>query len=234
MRERGILFSAPMVRAILDGSKAQTRRIVKLPSEHMDALCGFEAHYNSATPTWSGGADGRGGVVWENDRCRSFVPARCPYGAVGDRLWVRETWCLANPEYSYPRPDNRPIHDDRWCYYAATDPDVVGEGERKDGSERSPWRPSIFMPRWASRITLDVTGVRVERLQAITEADAKAEGAPVDDSPCDHPRVGCDEIGCMGQTHRAGFCDLWCRINGIDSWRANPWVWVVEFKVVAP
>lgn len=89
------------------------------------------------------------------------------------------------------------------------------------------------MPRWASRITLEITRVRVERLQDISRADAKAEGCHHDD-PCDHKRQSCDEIGCEGPDYRVGFRNLWESINGPDSWDANPWVWVVEFRRVTP
>ncbi|AMM14208.1 hypothetical protein AX768_08995 [Burkholderia sp. PAMC 28687] len=92
--------------------------------------------------------------------------------------------------------------------------------------------PGIHMPRDASRILLEVTGVRVERVQAITEGDAMAEGVERDTEPCDHARQSCEDIGCLGKTHKASFCDLWCDLNGIPSWTNNPWVWVVEFKKV--
>jgi hypothetical protein len=113
----------------------------------------------------------------------------CPYGQPGDRLWVRETWAI-NP-------------DDGGAVYRATDPDW-------EVCECWTWRPSIHMPRWASRITLEITAVRVERLQGISLDDAKAEGVETTDQ----------------------YAELWCRINGAESWYANPWVWVVAFKRV--
>ena len=90
------------------------------------------------------------------------------------------------------------------------------------------------MPRWASRLTVEITAVRVERLQAITEDDARAEGAKLDASPCDHPRHSCADVGCLGQTHRAGFCEGWDELNLKRGygWLTNPWVWVIEFRPI--
>lgn len=182
--ERPILFSAPMVRAILEGRKTQTRRIVKhqpLPWVGPDP------------PGW---------------------PPPCPYGQLGDRLWVRETW--AQPTSLDPGP----------TFYRADYPSCVPrQFENVPPAEAVRWRPSIHMPRWASRITLDVTGVRIERLQDISEADAMAEGVVETHA---HLR----DLGpCMEWCY--AFEDLWTRINGAGSWNANPWVWVIEFKRAA-
>jgi hypothetical protein len=180
VKERPILFSGPMVRAILDGQKTQTRRIVK-PQPSIE---GQEPHL-----------------------------VRCPYGVPGDRLWVRETW----GEGGMTKPGDP-------ASYAADWPDA--------GAIRK-WRPSIHMPRWASRIDLEVTAVRVERLQAITEEDARAEGA------AHRIARGGDLSGALeGETpiqHVAHFRDLWDSINGERTpWASNPWVWVVSFKRVRP
>jgi hypothetical protein len=164
--------------------------------------------------------------------CRRF----CPYGQPGDRLWVRETW-QADPPIDdtwastqwHGCPNDARIadlperfHHPRFVNYRAT---------WLHGDIR--WRPSIFMPRWASRITLEITDVRVERLQDISETDAKAEGARAAD-PCDHVRLSCAEIGCGGpQDYRGGYRALWDEINGAGSWDANPWVWAVEFRRLA-
>ncbi|MBU0539346.1 MAG: morphogenetic protein [Gammaproteobacteria bacterium] len=136
----------------------------------------------------------------------------CPIGFVGDRLWVRETWARYNID--------RDSHD---MAYRATAPNDWP----KDGR----WRPSIHMPRWASRITLEITGVRVERLQAITEQDAREEG--ITDGGC----LNCGEpepCGCENPAPdaRDAFSFLWQSIHGQDSWHQNPWVWVIEFKRV--
>lgn len=176
MRDLPILFSAPMVRAILDGSKTQTRRVAK----EFDGLRDLDKIL-ARFPNQNG----------------------CRYGQPGDRLWVRETWA-EHPDY----PDAR-----RAIYRADA-------GSEYD-AER--WRPSIHMPRWACRIELEVTGVRVERLQSISEADARAEGVEGDSHP-----------GAFVGTCRGNFARLWESINGAGSWDANPWVWVVEFRRVSP
>lgn len=185
MKERPILFSAPMVRAILEGRKTQTRRVVKeLP------LLGVPSAWCAAAK-----AQDPGWVHIVGDY-RRF----CPYGAPGDRLWVRETWCDTFAEDD----------DSRGGYcYAATN----------KGPEPLRWRPSIYMPRRASRLTLEIEAVRVERLQEINADDAEKEGC------------GCgvnDETG--GPVAR--FKTLWESINGPGSWNANHWVWVIQFKKI--
>ena len=193
MKERPILFSAPMVRALLAGTKTQTRRTCNHPG-----LKDLSYIVNC-------------GDGWWGDEEGDFQ-ARCPYGQPGDRLWVREAFAIV-PRTAYRcsegvqqtlRPD-----DDH-------DAAIYREGwVRSKGGFR--WRPSIHMPRWASHITLEVTGVRVERLQDISEADAISEGTPF---PCG---------GWVG-----GYQKLWESIHGPGSWDLNPWVWVVEFKRVMP
>ena len=195
MSDHPIIFSGPMVRAILDGRKTQTRRVVK-PQPYQ-----IETSWLRPVP----------GEWWKHLR------PRLPYGIPGDRLWVRETWA----EYVDVESG---VHDDERFCYRATDKMMLPVK----------WRPSIHMPRWASRITLEVTGVRVERLQEISEADARVEGVGRDTNPCDHVRQSCADIGCLGPTHRASFCELWDTLNAKRgySWESNPWVWVVEFKLV--
>lgn len=208
MRERPILFNADMVRAVLNGSKTQTRRM--LSPRHLE-LIGLAARAGECSPLESG---------HQHANSQSYYREFCPFGAVGDRLWVRETWSEDFANY-YP-------HDRVW--YAAADDrrlDIeVVDGVRGIFSPESNvhvpfrWRPSIHMPRWASRITLEITGVRVEPLQTITLGDI------------------CKEIGCSLYDFRPatdGFrvwAELWNSIYGEDSWQANPWVWVVEFKRV--
>ncbi len=169
MAERGILFSAPMVRALLSGAKTQTRRLT---------------HWRP----------------------------QCPYGFPGDRLWVRETWAH----------DADSLEDLR-----AMVEDIVGGSDcgpyyRADGVHENSglrWRPSIHMPRWCSRITLEITDVRVQQLQDITEDDARAEGVT--------PEPG------KNHGHVGAFCDLWESINGKRStWASNPWVWAISFRRV--
>ena len=189
VRERPILFSAPMVRAILDGRKTVTRRLVK-PNPH----------------TVDGGVPYADAPAWAHAEPGSAV-MRCPYGVRRDRLYVRETWAAP---HAYDHLPPRRIPQDARIHYAAT--------EDRGGLL---WRPSIHMPRWASRITLEVTGVRVERLRACNEVDAITEGAPW--AACGAPQEG---------SHKAGFAQLWEQINGHGSWEANPWVWVIEFKAI--
>lgn len=185
MSERPILFSSPMVRAILAGKKTQTRRIVKLPT--------WADQHEPIEINMAGLPE----CICIKTGCLSGIC--CPYGIPGDRLWVRETHMIHAEEIAY----------------AATDQPLVGCDK---------WRPSIFMPRWASRITLEVVAVRVERLQDITEHDAELEGAAM----CEH--FADAKRGHPLQPHKTAFAWLWNKINGVDSWAANPWVWVVEFK----
>ena len=193
MKERPILFSGPMVRAILDGRKTMTRRVMKLRA-------GEIAHE---------GGDGRlhavSNTTWGD--CIERV-IQCPYGVPGDLLWVRETWATTEQAGVHP--------SDAEMLYRATDPDW----ETWDGWR---WSPSIFMPRLASRLTLRITSVRVERVQDITEEGARAEGFK-------------DVVGkyARGDEARIWFAELWDIINAERGygWDANPWVWVVGFEVV--
>lgn len=199
MKMRPILFSAPMVRAILDGTKTQTRRVVK-PQFEPDA----EPVEMSAISERGYQISGHSGYWWDDVTANSGVPIRCPYGQPGDRLWLRETFL---GWYN--------TADSSFSHAAAYRADGY---ELKHGEK---WRPSIHMPRSASRISLEITRVRVERLQAINEVDAIAEGAPW--AACGLPQEG---------SHKAGYAQLWESINGTGSWDVNPWVWVVEFKRV--
>lgn len=185
MKERPILFSAPMVRALLAGTKTQTRRPVKgWALEWLTPPISFTPEY----------------VAHPDNKA-------CPYGQPGDRLWVRETWRVCGGrEYEYQQ-------DRRQVMYRST--------HQEDGFpltwESYTWRPSIFMPRWASRITLEVTKVRVERLQSISRGDAMAEGCPF-------PNMA------KGDDPRQWYAELWDQINGAGAWDANPWVWAIDFK----
>ena len=220
--ERPILFSGPMVRAILDGHKTQTRRVVKVGDTIEERDDGTRWPYFT---TWTHGDDGS---PW----------ASCPYGEPGDRLWVRETWRYADwtedgqPWIRYAADDARRLCERVSSEWAARVVDIwaelsSAENVSVDGraADRK-WRPSIFLPRWASRITLAVTAVRVERLQEISEADAIAEGVL---------RTG--GRAQLQPNHfrpaRELFSELWDSINEDRApWASNPWVWVVEFKRV--
>lgn len=214
VKERPILFQGAMVRALLAGTKMQTRRAVK-PQPFPDRLHrSVDSPSDSCIPgehTW-----------WSGNHTQGiYHTARCPYGQPGDRLWVREN--------GWERPDAQKDRD--WPYaYDSDAPFGIGpfnEAYRAEGWKR---RPSIHMPRWASRILLEVTDVRVERLQDISEADAIAEGIT---GPHDvgYPayRVPDDSKPRYSRA-AAAYEALWDQINGAGAWDANPWVWAVSFK----
>lgn len=221
MKERPILFSAPMVRALLNGTKTQTRRAVKSQFATDAVPCEM-----GATNECGHQISGHSGVWWCDAERNHEKAVRCPYGLPGDRLWVRESFWLDRDGVAYKADQES---GSPWLEAGAHKAMKVGANGTPYVSNWG-WRPSIHMPRWASRITLEVTGVRVERLQDISEADARAEGAvPAD--PCDHTRRSCKEIGCDGPLdYVGGYRTLWEQINGPSSWDTNPWVWVLEFN----
>lgn len=201
MRELPILFNGEMVRAILDGRKTQTRRVIK------------------PQPNGTSCTDLLIKEAWAN----GFVDVKCPYGQTGDLLWVRETWremgTAQMNDGSIP-PSDGPWSDNQHVVYASNE------------SWNGPFRPSIHMPRWASRITLEVTGVRVERVQEIIEADAVAEGCKSADFATGRE---CILDATMG-SYRLHFQSLWNSINVERGfgWDVNPWVWVIKFRRVNP
>lgn len=190
MTKRPILFSAPMIRAILAGTKTQTRRVLKPQPTH--------PHFGGRLPFMLV-PDDEGEDLYLHSSCLGAA-IRCPYGQPGDRLWVRDTHMDLGACFLYRA-------------------DAGAETERALVAPGQPWRPAIHMPRAASRITLEVTGVRVERLQQISRGDAMAEGCPFANMAA-------------GPDPRDWYRDLWDQINGPGSRAANPWVWVVEFKRV--
>jgi hypothetical protein len=215
-KERPILFSALMVKALLEGSKTQTRRIVK-PRKSVNFGC----------------------LLYPNElagEVNNGVMDNCPWRP-GGRLWVRETWQPAAPRDGtwpdvsfygcktaplsliperYQNPEN--------CLFRASwqGPDLIG------------WKPSIFMPRWASRITLEIVNVRVEKLQDISDEDAIAEGIPRFGDGFGRWHPDPDDINYTGTTKKPvlSYMGLWEYVNGPGSWDKNPWVWVIEFKIV--
>jgi len=256
MKERPILFTGPMVRAILDGSKKQTRRIMKpqpeptpsdypgraghwWPSNIVQSMVHVEQELQNKHGGWGG-----------------FCPDVCPHGQIGDRLWVRE----AHQYYNWT-DDGAP------CIRYQADGGVawpIVPGEKADEVEEiwadlslpgnwdidnhardRKWRPSIHMPRWASRVLLEIVSVRVERLQDISEVDAIAEGAThIRSKAWDREHfpewrylfeeaVAAGVKPPIGPSPAQAYEKLWESINGAGSWDANPWVWVVEFKRVA-
>lgn len=205
VKERPILFSAPMVCAILEGRKTVTRRPVKV-QPHIDAsgnFCVGNSNY---------GQDGYGKPVTKH-----FVNGCCPFGKPGDRLWVRETFGLQVRNYGGGTGEH--------IVYRATNPDAIYCKSAEGQEYPVKWKPSIHMPRHSSRILLEITGVRVERLQDISEDQARAEGIGAQAT---------ESFRATGVERPAGFAfrDLWASAGG--EWDANPWVWVVEFKRVTP
>lgn len=242
MKERPILYSGSMVCAALDGRKTATRRFTKLHAHYgLNAFLGMEGDIARFSAM---------------DDTRNFTTVlRCPYGRPGDRLWVREAWSDVNlmgaPGLAYRADgDVRDLmedagfldeggafnYDDRRCkpyHFACWSEDLLRGTEGR-------WRPSIHMPRWVSRLLLEITAVSVERLQAgdgetafesrylaeginrIHHGDGEYYYSAFRNEP--HPKNWCDPFD--------AWRELWVSINGIDSWNANPWVWVVEFKRV--
>jgi len=254
MKHRPILFNGEMVLAILDGRKSQTRRIIKPQPEGSNPIVVFARTEQTATHWRS--------LV--NGNCEETARIyQCPYGQPGDRLWVRESWrigawdeddgTIAIDYCDGPRREWLPIPDDDgekfnryWiscCDELARkriDPGTDGRYHWEPGQSPLRWRPSIHMPRWASRITLEIVSVRVERLQDISETDAMAEGI---DMESDHASlcINIEDRICgpgdsdlfKGSAILTVWRKLWRDINGWESWDANPWVWVIEFQKVA-
>ena len=215
--ERGMIFNAEMVRALLSGRKTQTRRIIKPQPE----------------ATLSGSLSGK----WLSRPLNGLllpkiedIAIHCPFGVVGDRIWVRETF--QGPLFDYDLMDSyckdpTPFEKPEFCVYKA---DGVPAPEFYDADDELHccWRPSIHMPRWASRILLEITDVRVERLNAINEHDAQAEGvAKLRGGFWKHYQPGWTQHQLSA---RGSFVTLWKSIYGDESWNSNPWVWVIKFK----
>ena len=202
VKERPMLFSAPMVRALLDGSKTQTRRALKWQPDY-PIIIATDPHTNRYQ-------------IGEREPVTEAALLRAsPYGQPGDRLWVRETFCLDDDGH------------EEWPVFRA---DGAKLPQRQPTREPARWTPSIHMPRWASRILLDVVSLRVERLNDCSDADAVAEGIGLNPSA-----IGMKLTNPPGESMAiAMYHALWDSINGAGSWAANPWVWVVEFKRVTP
>jgi hypothetical protein len=193
MKEIPILFSTPMVQAILEGRKTQTRRLIKdkLQPVRVEVISGRRLVKPSGWPLMN---------------VDEFTERLCPYGKPGDQIWCRETWRGIKQDFGPERIE-----------YKATE--TINLTDK--------WRPSIFMPKEAARIWLKVESVRVERLQDIPYPDIEKEGISLDQLK------GCDPCLPASIHLHHEFKKLWERINGTDSWQANPWVWVVSFKVLS-
>jgi hypothetical protein len=249
MKERPIIFSGPMVRAILDGRKTQTRRVVKQAFGQCGDGMGPVARV--CEPCTESGFR----AVYTDDMDPGWKPLRlpgrhgfpCPYGVPGDRLWVRETWA---PGWTYGGACHCVFYrSDGSGWIGDSDHPVTavsrGEFGLTEGGpscsapSRTKWRPSIHMPRWASRITLEVTDVRVERVRSISASDALAEGSYLGKCPCLSDRPPRDYFDAAFQQHWCHvhgdeFTRLWDSINASRGygWNTNPWVWAVEFRVL--
>ena len=219
-KERGMIFNDEMVRALLDGRKTQTRRIMK--NQPAGDYPDTPALVRNVGP----------GFQWYGSYGESSI-FNCPFGAVGDRIWVRETFQgpLVSEELfeeyrAYPEKFEKP----EYCEYAA-DGGARPEYCDLDDNLRHGWRPSIHMPRWASRILLEIIDVRVERLNDISEEDAQAEGVKkLRGGYWKHYQP--NEWTQFQLSARGSFATLWNFIYGEGGWWANPWVWVIEFKRV--
>lgn len=220
LADHGIVFSGPMVRAILDGVKSQTRRIIRDMPDAPEPNCHPMHKAKHAAPyfdVYCGGektADNPRGAGehwcwWQVDDRQCLPQIKAPHGPIGRALWVKETWRVhGGEEYEYQKERSSVIYD--------------ADTNRRGGV----WRNPMFMPRWASRLNLQVTGVRAERVQAISDADIAAEGVtaqavraldaevPEDATPIDLWRIG------------------WSALHGFASWKSNPWVWAYDFRVV--
>jgi hypothetical protein len=215
MKARPILMSTPMVQATLEGRKTQTRRIMQIqPTRNDNAGLWHIADSTDSKAKgkyhWGSKNVLEGAAEWFDTKKFSI-----PYGQVGDLLWIRERFCLGSIEAGDHYPES-------------PEPLFVEQCEKENvipyeycirnniGIEEVKWKPSIFMPKWASRVTLEITNIRVERLQDISHEDSRAEGSPIPTS---------------AYTIKDSYRMLWKSINGKDSWDKNPWVWVIEFKV---
>ncbi|MCF2841950.1 morphogenetic protein [Klebsiella pneumoniae] len=229
MKERGMIFNAEMVRALLDGRKTQTRRVIA------------NVGHDNCLPLQKRTKTKDGIYTHVMD---AHIYGLCPFGKIGDRIWVRETWSDVNldgaPAVAYRADDevydlmeDKSLLDEDGAFnyqdprvrkyqFAAWHSDLIS------GIEGN-WRPSIHMPRWASRITLEITGVRVERLNSISQEDAQAEGLELTGW---RPTYSDPDSGGEVMTPYDNFAELWSSIYGDESWQANPWVWVIEFKRV--
>ncbi|WP_313020951.1 hypothetical protein [Atlantibacter hermannii] len=236
MKERGMIFNGEMVRAILDGRKTQTRRII---SERHLNLIDLGSQIGECYPLECG---------IDHENSQSYYREHCPFGKPGDRIWVREAY--QGPLFDYEHmeaylEDSSKFEKPDFCVYRA-DGKPAPEFYDADDNLHCCWRPSIHMPRWASRILLEITDVRVERLNSISHEDAEREGIHIevwDQTVVARNYAAEDEFFQfwsedfphyvnMNDLYRASFQSLWKSIYGEESWQANPWVWVIEFKRV--
>jgi hypothetical protein len=219
-----ILFSTPMVQGIMEDKKTMTRRIIKPRDQPFlkDDKCIIE--FNA---TW--GWVVKRSIGARSDRYEIIQQFKCPYGKVGDILWVRETFVHNGAYYLYRASQNND--------------DYFHDFDTYEKTEKIKWKPSIFMPKAACRIFLKITNVKVERLQDISEEDAKSEGVLLENGQYYNYQLGAHFMdGARFKWHQgiekwvsaaeSSFQTLWQSINGAESWNANPWVWVISFKKI--
>ncbi|HBS6049020.1 hypothetical protein [Klebsiella pneumoniae] len=213
MIERGMIFNGEMVRAILDGRKTQTRRIMApQPADDIE---------RSAFPN----PDAIGWKSSLKHKYGSTTAHFCPFGAIGDRIWVRETFRVHSRATDVATLVYKASERNSWTEQTHRVPVAVCN---KPATPEK-WTPSLHMPRWASRILLEITDVRVERLNSISQEDAQAEGLELTGW---RPTYSDPDSGGEIMTPYDNFAELWSSIYGDESWQANPWVWVIEFKRV--
>ncbi|MCY2354029.1 hypothetical protein OW950_12695 [Klebsiella pneumoniae] len=212
MKERGMIFNGEMVRAILDGRKTQTRRIIKDCTVGRDQISKFiqiEKKFIGCYP----------------EDVPELIRECCPYGVPGDRIWVREAFRVHSRATDVATLVYKASERNSWTEQTHRVPVAVCN---KPATPEK-WTPSLHMPRWASRILLEITGVRVERLNSISQEDAQAEGLELTGW---RPTYSDPDSGGEVMTPYDNFAQLWESIYGEESWKANPWVWVIEFKRV--
>lgn len=212
MKERGIIFNSEMVRAILDGRKTQTRRVMKvqpvLNGDRWEVYSASVEKGNKSIPVTPWGS----------------IENNCPFGKIGDRIYVRETYCEGRiDEYDAEHPLDRYLYVDQSSEGIVYKEMCISDDIRID---EVVWKPSIHMPKKLARIWLEITDVRVERLNDISQSDAIAEGAPPS-----HPTIDAISRECgFPDFPRSWFGQTWWHIYGKKNWQDNPWVWVIEFK----
>ncbi|AVO94096.1 hypothetical protein [Klebsiella pneumoniae] len=212
MKERGMIFNGEMVRAILDGRKTQTRRIIKDCTVGRDQISKFiqiEKKFIGCYP----------------EDVPELIRECCPYGVPGDRIWVREAFRVHSRATDVATLVYKASERNSWTEQTHRVPVAVCN---KPATPEK-WTPSLHMPRWASRILLEITDVRVERLNSISQEDAQAEGLELTGW---RPTYSDPDSGGEVMTPYDNFAELWSSIYGDESWQANPWVWVIEFKRV--
>lgn len=209
MKERPLLMTGAMVRAYMAGRKTQTRRVFTGWREFHACLTGDCPHQTQ-------------------DECHAAILADCPYGQRGDRLWLRETWRPASIEHPRVRIEYRADGSSWGNADTEAGPDQkVLPGNMRPFS-KDPWKPSIFMPRWACRHVVDIEAIRYQRVQEISEVDAIAEGCEMDGIfPKDQPHPKCGHVGWDSAIE--WYADLFDSINGRGVWERNPMVWVIQF-----